>query len=181
VVAKDAPTREALKALFARHAIEREYLALVVGTPVERTIETRYARNGIRFTSRVTEGRHAVTHARVLERFRAASNEPGTTLGRAVPTAATAGLVACSLSTGRTHQIRVHLSEQLGTPILGDTLYGGIPKLAFLAALARELGHPALHARLLGFVHPATGKSVSFEQPVPADFAACLARLRAWS
>ena len=180
VVAKDARTREGLKALFARHTIEREYVAIVVGRAEERTIDTLYGRNGLVFTSRVSEGRRAVTDVRVLERFGSTSNERGTAVARATKFAAVATLVACVLSTGRTHQIRVHLTEQLGTPILGDTVYGRSPKTPLLSAMAQELGHPALHARLLGFVHPATGQAVRFEQPVPADFAACLARLRSW-
>jgi 23S rRNA pseudouridine1911/1915/1917 synthase len=164
VVARDEATREALKALFARHAIERAYLALVVGEARDATIEALHGRrpgDRMRFTTHVAQGKRAVTHVRVLERL------PGATL------------VECRLATGRTHQIRVHLAERMGTPVLGDPLYGKPPVDPALRALATELGHQALHARLLGFVHPATGRDVRWESPLPADFERALAALRA--
>jgi len=164
VVAKDAPTREALKALFARHDIEREYVAIVVGTARDATIDTLHARHPterLRFTSRTESGKRAVTHVRVLERFAGAT------------------LVACTLETGRTHQIRVHLAEQMGTPVLADPLYGKAPREGKLRAPAEGLGRQALHARVLGFVHPATGESVRWESALPADVGAVLAALRA--
>lgn len=163
VVAKDAPTREALKVLFAAHAIEREYVAIVAGEARDATYDTLHARHPtdrLRFTSRTEAGRRAVTHVRVLERF---------------PRAA---LVACRLETGRTHQIRVHLAERAGTPILGDPLYGRPPGDPALRALADALGRQALHARVLGFVHPATGEPVRWTSPPPADMERCLAALR---
>ena len=163
VVAKDAPTREALKALFARHDIDREYVAIVVGEPVDATIDTLHARHPtdrLRFTSRTDAGRRAVTHVRVLERFRGAA------------------LCACRLDTGRTHQIRVHLAERAGAPILGDPLYGRAPKDPALAELGAALGRQALHARVLGFVHPATGRSMRWESPLPEDLGRVLAALR---
>jgi 23S rRNA pseudouridine1911/1915/1917 synthase len=86
--------------------------------------------------------------------------------------------VVCSLETGRTHQIRVHLAES-GTPILGDPLYGKPPSDPSLRTIGEELGHQALHARLLGFVHPTTGAPVRFESPLPADVSAALAAVRA--
>ena len=164
VVAKDARTREALKALFARHAIEREYVAIVVGRAQGGTYEALHARHPtdrLRFTSRVLEGRRAVTHVSVDELLGAAT------------------LVSCRLETGRTHQIRVHLAERSGTPVLGDPLYGKPPRDPQLRAISQALGHQALHARLLGFVHPATGARVAWESPLPADFAQALAALRA--
>jgi 23S rRNA pseudouridine1911/1915/1917 synthase len=163
VVAKDPQTREALKALFARHDIEREYLALVVGEARSATYETLHARHPtdrLRFTSRVREGRRAVTHVEVIEPLAGAT------------------LVRCRLETGRTHQIRVHLAEQSGTPVLGDPLYGRTPKDPRLAALARDLGHQALHARVLGFVHPATGRAMRWESAPPDDVAAAIDALR---
>jgi 23S rRNA pseudouridine1911/1915/1917 synthase len=164
VVAKDEPTREALKALFAQHAIDREYLAIVVGEARDATFDTlhaRHPRDRLRFTSRTDTGRRAVTHVRVLERF------------------AGAALVACRLDTGRTHQIRVHLAERAGTPILGDPLYGRPPADPALHALAEALGRQALHARVLGFVHPATGEAMRWESALPEDMERCLAALRA--
>jgi 23S rRNA pseudouridine1911/1915/1917 synthase len=86
--------------------------------------------------------------------------------------------VACRLETGRTHQIRVHLADNK-TPILGDALYGKPPKHPVLLEAAQALGRPALHARLLGFVHPVTGKKVRFEVDPPADFEVILTALRA--
>jgi 23S rRNA pseudouridine1911/1915/1917 synthase len=165
VVARDAPTREALKALFARHAIEREYVAITVGAAREATYDTlhrRHPTDRLRFTSRAEEGRRAVTHVRPLERLGSAAT-----------------LVACSLETGRTHQIRVHLAEQSGTPILGDPLYGKPPRDPALRAIAGELGRQALHACVLGFVHPASGVRVRWESPLPADMARALEKLRA--
>jgi 23S rRNA pseudouridine1911/1915/1917 synthase len=166
VVAKDDRTREALKAQFAAHSIEREYVAIVVGRAKTATIDSLHGRHPtdrLRFTSRVREGRRAVTHVRVLE-----------DLGEAT-------LIACRLETGRTHQIRVHLAERARTPILGDPLYGRPPASARLRTLGEELGRQALHARLLGFVHPATGRAVRWESPLPAELERCLACLRAAS
>ncbi|APR86522.1 Ribosomal large subunit pseudouridine synthase D [Minicystis rosea] len=163
VVAKDAPTREALKALFSRHSIEREYVAIVIGEAKAGTIDTLHARHAtdrLRFTSRTDSGRRAITHVRVLERL------PGATL------------IACTLETGRTHQIRVHLAEQLGTPVLADPLYGKPPRSGLLKDLAESLGRQALHARVLGFVHPATGLAVRWESALPADMEDALVKLR---
>jgi 23S rRNA pseudouridine1911/1915/1917 synthase len=164
VVAKEARAREALKQLFARHAVEREYVAIVVGHAEDARYETLHARHPsdrLRFTSRVTVGRRAVTEVRVIERLD------------------TCTLVACRLETGRTHQIRVHLAEQGKTPILGDPLYGKPPKSPLLRGLAEELGHQALHARVLGFLHPTTGLPVRWESPLPAEMERVLAALRA--
>jgi 23S rRNA pseudouridine1911/1915/1917 synthase len=77
--------------------------------------------------------------------------------------------VECTLQTGRTHQIRVHLAES-GTPVLGDPLYGKPPRDERLRALGQRLGHQALHARLLGFIHPRTGRLLRFESDPPGDF-----------
>ena len=164
VVAKDAPTREALKALFATHDIEREYVAIVVGSIDDTTFDTLYGRHPtdrLRYTTRVETGKRAITHVHVLERF------------------ALATFVACRLDTGRTHQIRVHLAERGKAPILGDALYGKPPKDPKLRAIADTLGRQALHARRLGFVHPTTGKRLSFDSAVPVDIAQALDSLRA--
>jgi 23S rRNA pseudouridine1911/1915/1917 synthase len=163
VVAKDEATREALKDLFAKHAIDREYAAVVVGAAKDATYDTLHGRHPtdrLRFTSHVDAGRRAVTHVRVLERLGPAS------------------LVACRLDTGRTHQIRVHLAERASTPILADPLYGRAPKDQALRAIAEDLGRQALHARVLGFVHPKTGDHVRWESPLPADMSRAIERLR---
>ena len=164
VVARHPRAREHLKAQFAAHSIEREYVAICVGEVPAKTFDTLHGRHPtdrIRFSSKVKTGKRAVTHVRPLERF-----GPHATY------------VACRLETGRTHQIRVHLADDR-TPILGDPLYGKLPKHEILREAAIALGRQALHARLLGFVHPITGEKMRFEVDPPADFQLALAKLRA--
>jgi 23S rRNA pseudouridine1911/1915/1917 synthase len=164
VVAKTPQAREKLKEQFAAHSIERAYEAIAVGTVKARTIATMHGRHPtdrVKFTSKVLQGKRAVTHVAVLE----------------VLAAGLATHVRCTLETGRTHQIRVHLAEG-GNAILGDALYGKPPKSPLLREIADGLGHQALHARVLGFVHPVTGLPVRFESPPPADFRAALEALR---
>ncbi len=163
VVARTAPAREALKAQFQAHTIERAYLAIVVGDAEDRTFSTlhgRDPRDRVRFTSRVRDGKRAVTHVRVVERLQGAT------------------LVECTLETGRTHQIRMHLSES-GTPVLGDPLYGRPPRAIAIRALGEALGHQALHAAVLGFDHPRTRARVRFTSGPPAAFLATAQELRA--
>jgi 23S rRNA pseudouridine1911/1915/1917 synthase len=165
VVAKNERTREGLKSLFSRHDIERAYLAIVVGSAADRTFETlhgRHRKDRMKFTTHVTTGKRAVTHVRVIERL-------GTL----------ATLVECRLETGRTHQIRVHLSECAKTPILGDPVYGHAPRDSRLRALADRLGRQALHAAVLGFVHPVTHEKLFFRREPPWDFTSALLELRA--
>ncbi len=166
VVARTARAREALKVQFAEHTIERAYDALVAGDVTATrhdTLHGRHPTDRLRFTTRVRDGRRAVTEVTILERFG----------GRAT-------YVSCRLETGRTHQIRVHLAES-GTPILGDPLYGRPPHDEGVGEIARALGHQALHARVLGFVHPVTGAAMRFEAALPDDFTAALHALRAIS
>lgn len=164
VVARHRRAREGLKEQFAAHSIEREYVALCVGMVPAVTFDTLHGRHPtdrIRFSSKVKAGKRAVTHVRPLERY-----GPHATY------------VACRLETGRTHQIRVHLADNR-TPILGDDLYGKLPKHPVLREAAIALHRPALHARVLGFVHPITGEKVRFEIDPPADFELALTMLRA--
>ncbi|HVJ92592.1 MAG TPA: RluA family pseudouridine synthase [Labilithrix sp.] len=164
VVARHPRAREHLKAQFAVHSIEREYVALCMGEVRATTFDTlhgRHPRDRMRFSSKVTVGKRAVTHVQPLEHF-----------------GSYATYVACRLETGRTHQIRVHLSDHR-TPILGDELYGKLPKQPVLREIPLAIGRPALHARVLGFVHPTTGKPMRFELEPPADFQLALAMLRA--
>jgi 23S rRNA pseudouridine1911/1915/1917 synthase len=149
---------------FRTHAIEREYSALVRGEVQEEsgTLVSRLARAGqraLRAVGRPDErGRRAVTHYRVVERFGSAT------------------LLSVTLETGRTHQIRIHLSD-LGHPVVGDKIYGrSVPfsPLPLLDAFPRQ----ALHAGRLGFTHPLTGRWMSFEAPLPRDFAELLVALR---
>jgi 23S rRNA pseudouridine1911/1915/1917 synthase len=154
VVARTPEAREKLKAQFQAHSIERAYRALVVGEAAETTHDSlhgRHPRDRMRFTTHVRSGKRAVTHVRVLDRLAGATH------------------VECTLQTGRTHQIRVHLAES-GTPVLGDPLYGKPPRDARIRAIGERLGHQALHARVLGFVHPTTGSLLHFEVEPPADF-----------
>jgi 23S rRNA pseudouridine1911/1915/1917 synthase len=166
VVAKDAVTREGLKHQLAAHSVSRVYQALTLGVPGAGRIQTlygRHPRSRLKFTSRLEQGKRAVTNVRVLETFHG---------GRAA-------LVECRLETGRTHQIRVHLSEHAGTPLLADALYGSAPGDVALRQIATQLGRQALHAKTLGFLHPISQERLSFEAPLPADFRAALEALRA--
>jgi len=163
VVAKTPRAHEALVAMFQRHALDRRYLAIVVGAPPDRaTHDTLHGRHPVhrkRFTSRTERGRRAVTHVEVRERLRGAA------------------LVSCRLETGRTHQIRVHLADA-GTPVLGDPLYGGRPAVREVREVGDALGRQALHAAVLAFAHPITGAPLAFETAPPADFLAALEALR---
>ena len=165
VAARDERTREGLKAQFSKHSVERAYRAICVGVPRQGTIRTphgRDPRSRLRFSSRVERGREAVTHVALVEKLAG---------GRA-------SLVECRLETGRTHQIRVHLSEQTRTPILADRLYGGVPHDPALRDIAEELGRQALHAAVLGFSHPVDQRWLRFEAPLPVDMQRALDRLR---
>jgi 23S rRNA pseudouridine1911/1915/1917 synthase len=165
VVAKDAPTREGLKQQFATHTIHRVYQAISVGVPTAERYDTWYGRHPsqrIKFSSRGTGGKRAVTHVRLRQPLR---------LGCA--------WVECQLETGRTHQIRVHLAEQAGCPLLADALYGTRPAHPTLREIADQLGRQALHAATLGFTHPITGEMLSFDSPLPEDMQRALDALRA--
>jgi len=163
VVARSALAHEGLSRAFAQHDIDRRYQALVTGLfPKERTFDTLHGRHPgdrKRFSSHVSRGRRAVTLVRPLETLH------GTTR------------VECALSTGRTHQIRVHLTDA-NHPILGDRLYGRTPRDPRLAAAAQILGRQALHAAVLGFTHPITQEKLHFETPLPEDFQRALEWLR---
>jgi len=165
VIAKTDAAREDLKTQLARHSVERRYRAITVGVPRAGKIQTlygRHPRSRLRFTSKLAAGKPAVTHVAVLE----------------VVASGGAALAECVLETGRTHQIRVHLLEQAGTPLLADALYRrpGVPEA--LAEVARRLGRQALHAAVLGFEHPRTREKLRFEVPLPEDMQAALAELR---
>ena len=188
VAAKSDRAHHGLAEQFEHHTVRRHYRALVHGVPDAADprlrgvpgvsfedggvlkITTRLARHR---TDRQKQavifqgGRHAVTRARVLERF------------GAPPAAA---MLDCWLETGRTHQIRVHLAHA-GHGLIGDPVYGGRRKLSAGAlgegaAAAAAFPRQALHAATLGFEHPATGQVLQFEAPLPADLSALIAALR---
>ncbi|MCA9534226.1 MAG: RluA family pseudouridine synthase [Myxococcales bacterium] len=163
VAAKTPAGHEGLVRLFQAHTIERRYVAIAVGPHLRSqtfdTLHGRHPHDRKRFSSNVSKGKSAITHAVVTERLHGG------------------GLVTVTLETGRTHQIRVHLSDS-GTPVLADPLYGKKSRDPRLQQAEQAIGRQALHAELLGFVHPITGEAVRFEAPPPADFQAALAILR---
>ncbi|WP_397415625.1 RluA family pseudouridine synthase [Phenylobacterium sp.] len=172
VAAKSDAAHQGLSALFAAHDIERAYVAFTRGAPDPRrgTIEAAIARSTHdrkKMAVARSGGRAALTHYRV-ERIFGPEERP------------LAARVVCRLETGRTHQIRVHLASK-GAPCLGDPVYGaGQPAAPVRAAMAEAgLARQALHAAVLGFVHPVTGETLRFESPLPADMAELEARLAA--
>ena len=169
VAAKTDRAHAGLSALFATHDIERTYIALTRGapSPARGRIETLVGRSSSdrkKMAVLKSGGRNAITDYVVQRIF----GEPAKAGG-----APMAARVACTLHTGRTHQIRVHLASK-GAPILGDPAYGsGSPAAPVRAAIAEAgLTRQALHAAVLGFVHPVTGEALRFETLLPADMQA---------
>jgi 23S rRNA pseudouridine1911/1915/1917 synthase len=169
VVAKTLAAQTFLSAAIQARAVSREYRAVVNGVLVSGgTIDKpmgRHPRDRQRMAVLSSGGRHAITHYRVLGRYRAHS------------------LLAVMLDTGRTHQIRVHMASE-GHPIVGDPVYGGRPRVprgagSELLECLRGFRRQALHAFRLRFAHPASGEAMQFEAPLPEDMRALIAALQA--
>ena len=178
VVAKNDESQLKLARQFFDHTIERKYIALVWGNieEDEGAVEGNIGRDtNDRLRFRVfpegDRGRHAVTHYRVVERFGYVT------------------LVECILETGRTHQIRVHMNY-IGHPLFNDPLYGGDRILKgplyakyrqFIDNCFSIMPRQALHAKTLGFIHPATGRQMRFDSGIPDDMAALTEKWRKYA
>jgi len=156
VVAKTDVAHEGLAAQFAKYSIERRYLAIVAGRPmpVAGAIDAPLARSSADRKKIAVQpagkGKRAVTHYRIVAPL------------------ADAALVECRLETGRTHQVRVHLAS-IGHPLLGDPVYGR-PRAGHREGLKRlDFRRQALHAAVLGFVHPVSKENLTFQSVVPSD------------
>lgn len=170
VVAKNQKTHEGLVQLFSTHDINRFYEAIVLGVrlPQTDTLESLIGRNPnnrLKMSTKVTNGKKALTHMKVVNYFKHFSH------------------VELKLETGRTHQIRVHLSELLNCPILNDETYGRakeeqrvLPSL--LRPELKNYEHPFLHAKTLGFKHPITNEYLEFTTNAPEIFQKVLKALR---
>jgi 23S rRNA pseudouridine1911/1915/1917 synthase len=166
VVAKTLPAQTSLVEQLSDKSVYREYEAVVVGVLTSGgTVDKPIDRHPVdRVRMAISDGgRDAVTHYRVIARFRGHSH------------------VRVQLETGRTHQIRVHM-ESISHPLVGDPVYGGrmrLPKGSSQALIKaiQQFPRQALHARRLGLIHPAFGQEMSWESPLPADMVALLAVL----
>ncbi len=181
VAAKTDRAHQKLAKQFARHSLERAYQAVVWGVPnpaagaIDEKIG-RDPRNRLKMAVAPAEskrGRAAITHYRVLRRLepRRQTFEKGAAIKRLPPSLS---LVECRLETGRTHQVRVHMAH-IGYPLVGDPFYGksgpaqsrnfSIPAQEAINSFKRQ----ALHAYVIGFVHPTTGADLKFEAQLPND------------
>jgi 23S rRNA pseudouridine1911/1915/1917 synthase len=167
VIAKHDDAHRKLKVAWNTERVRKEYVALVYGTPahLQGTVDAPIGRDprDRKRMAVVATGRPAITDYEVVERLRHAS------------------LLRCRLRTGRTHQIRVHM-KHLGHPIAGDPLYSGpqwrgIPDKRMQKVFS-TLERQMLHAAKIAFEHPRSGERVTFEAPLPADFAGVIAQLR---
>ena len=185
VVAKHDAAHAGLSKLFAKHDLERVYYAVARGAPKDRAarIENKLVRSSedrrkyvVARNPETEAGKIAITDYWTVESF---GQQSGASVGRAAAT-----LLECRLHTGRTHQIRAHLTH-MGCPLIGDPLYGkqrGFkaegPHAEAAAEAVAAFPRQALHAAVLGFKHPITGAELRFESELPADMAALIAALR---
>jgi 23S rRNA pseudouridine1911/1915/1917 synthase len=160
VVAKNDRAHRSLQAQFQKRSVSKVYLALAHGTVPERFAIDRAI------------GRDVLHRTKISSRTR--SPRAARSEGKRIEKLPDCSLLEVRILTGRTHQIRVHLSEE-GHPIVGDRDYGA-PRKAIRPL--RDFARPALHALRLGFVHPETGEPVSFEAPLPDDISRLLDELR---
>jgi 23S rRNA pseudouridine1911/1915/1917 synthase len=184
IVAKNDVAHTGLAKQFAKHTIDRVYYAITRGAPRPKNgvITTRIARSSADrkkmavLADASTAGKEAETHYWTIEAF---GQQEGAPAGHGA-----AALVECKLKTGRTHQIRVHLAH-IGAPLIGDQVYGKMRGLKAAGAqaeqadeAARAFPRQALHAAVLGFIHPAYGEPMRFEAPLPQDMQDLLTPLR---
>jgi 23S rRNA pseudouridine1911/1915/1917 synthase len=170
VVAKEQKTHEKLVEMFSKHNLERRYQAICLGTKIEPKgkIESNIGRNPqnrLKMKANVKNGKNAVTHFEVKELFHQSCH------------------IELKLETGRTHQIRVHLSQLMNRPILNDELYGLLHEESkrinsSIYKIYKEYPHPFLHAKLLAFKHPITEEDLRFETEPPQMFQDVLGALR---
>lgn len=163
VVAKEDSTHKELSRRLSDREVKRNYFALVDGIvgPDSGTVDKPIGRHPVRRKEMaiVDNGRRAVTHYKVVERYRNFT------------------LLECQLETGRTHQIRVHLAS-LNFPVVGDLVYNRKTSGSEKARAKLGLHGHALHAARLSFTHPKTGEALEFRAPLPADYQALLDKLR---
>ena len=172
MVAKDNITHRGLSSQLSARTVKRRYIALVWHTPVPdaERIDAPIGRdlNNRQKMGVITGGKRAVTNYRILRRFRLAS------------------MIECRLETGRTHQIRVHLSAVKGCPIIADEKYGGnnpgsiastVRNSELVNDVIRIARHHMLHAETLGFIHPITGDEMEFNEAPPLEFRLVMRRL----
>lgn len=168
LVAKNDVAHRKLAEQFSSRQVHKRYLALVQGWPMraQGTIQAAIRRDTLRrtrMTTRGSGGRAAVSHYEVREKFECA-------YGRFA-------LLAVTIETGRTHQIRVHLSS-IGHPIVGDALYGARRQITAKNAPPLSLGRNFLHAAAIEFQQPLTGKPLAFARPLPPELEDFLRRLK---